>query len=97
MLMSIRCAYESCDVDFDKKTHNQKYCSDECCRRATNERIMRRYYEKRDSRQGKTVRMCKGRDCDIKLSRYNETDYCGGCSQLRKPSHSKLLKVIYKK
>ena len=95
--MSIRCAYESCEVDFEKKTHNQKYCSDECCRMATNERIMRRYYEKRDSRQGKTVRACKSPGCGIKLSRYNDTDYCGSCSQLKKPSQEKLLKVLYKK
>lgn len=95
--MSIRCSYEACEFDFEKKTHNQKYCSDECCRKATNERIMRRYYEKRDSRQGKTTRECRGAECSIALSRYNETEYCGACSQLRKPSREKLLKAIYKK
>ena len=95
--MSIRCSYESCESDFEKKTHNQKYCSDECCRKATNERIMRRYYEKRDSRQGKTTRECRGAGCTVTLSRYNETEYCGSCSQLKKPTRQSVLDAIYKK
>jgi hypothetical protein len=94
--MLIRCAYEGCEVDFAKKTHNQKYCTDECCRKATNERIMLRYYEKRDSRQGKTVRVCKRADCSISLSRYNDSDYCVNCSDLKKPSKERLLRALGK-
>jgi hypothetical protein len=40
------CGNKECAKDFDAKTHNQKYCSDECCRIATNKRIMEKYYEK---------------------------------------------------
>ena len=89
--MSNRCAY--CDKGFDKKTHNQKYCDSECCRKATNERILKRYYEKRDNRSGKE-RVCKNKSCGRKLSRYNDESFCSACSSLRKPSSSKVSKVI---
>ena len=41
------CANKDCAIDFDARTHNQKYCSDECCRLATNKRIMEKYYERK--------------------------------------------------
>jgi len=41
------CSREDCGKEFNQKTHNQKYCSDECCRIATNRRIMEKYYEKK--------------------------------------------------
>lgn len=72
------CANEGCEVAFVAKTHNQKYHSDECCRLATNRRIMEKYYARRDQRQGKT-RLCKS--CGVtKLSRYNDSQICGACS-----------------
>lgn len=78
------CAREVCVESFDKKTHNQKYCSDECCRLATNERIMEKYYERRDQRQGKT-RFCRA--CDVtKLSRYNDSQVCSACKTKREVS-----------
>ena len=40
------CHNKECSKDFEAKTHNQKYCTDECCRVATNRRIMEKYYEK---------------------------------------------------
>lgn len=71
------CARSGCEEKFDKKTHNQKYCSDECCRLATNERIMEKYYAKRDQRQGK-ARYCNS--CgETKLSRYNDSMICSAC------------------
>lgn len=74
---TLTCANEGCEVSFEQKTHNQKYCSDECCRLATNRRIMEKYYERRDQRQGK-ARYCKS--CDVtKLSRYNDGQICGAC------------------
>ena len=71
------CAREGCDEEAERKTHNQKYCSDECCRLATNQRIMEKYYAKRDQRQGK-ARYCN--KCGTtKLSRYNDSLICGPC------------------
>lgn len=71
------CDREGCDVSYIKKTHNQRYCSDECCRLATNKRIMEKYYARRDQLQGKP-RYCKM--CGItKLSRYNDGEICAAC------------------
>jgi hypothetical protein len=69
------CANSSCKKVFERKTHNQKYCSPECCREATNRRIMERYYEKKDNRRG-SVRVCAKSGCDTTLSRYNDSDVC---------------------
>jgi hypothetical protein len=72
------CAREGCDETAHRKKHNQKYCSDECCRLATNQRIMEKYYERQAQRQGKT-RHC--RVCGItKLSRYNTGSTCAPCT-----------------
>lgn len=70
---SISC--ENCGVDFEPNTHNQKYCSAECCRIATNRRIMERYYERKRNRSG-SERLCRSKGCDTRLSRYNDSRYC---------------------
>jgi hypothetical protein len=72
------CGNKECAKDFDAKTHNQKYCSDECCRIATNKRIMEKYYEKKAIRNG-AYRGCK--KCSVKLSRYNQGEYCTICEK----------------
>ena len=74
------CANVDClnDKNFEPKTHNQKYCADECCRVATNRRIMEKYYEKKAIRNGAT-RGCK--KCGSQLSRYNETPLCASCQK----------------
>lgn len=72
----IQCANKECENIFEPATHNQKYCCAECCRVATNRRIMEKYYDKRDQRQGK-ARYCI--NCDSKLSRYNDNRVCSSC------------------
>jgi hypothetical protein len=72
------CLNKECAKEFDAKTHNQKYCSDECCRISTNRRIMEKYYEKKAIRNG-AHRTCK--KCKVKLSRYNQTDICSTCEK----------------
>lgn len=72
----LTCARPECDETFIKKTHNQKYHDDECCRIETNRKIMEKYHERQAIKKGKT-RHCKG--CNTKLSRYNEDTYCGAC------------------
>lgn len=72
------CGNKECAKDFDAKTHNQKYCSDECCRVATNRRIMEKYYEKKAIRNG-ALRLCK--KCKGQLSRYNQSDLCSSCEK----------------
>jgi hypothetical protein len=70
------CAYDKCNNGFEPKTHNQKYCSDECCRTATNEKLKQAYYDKKARLQGKK-RLCKG--CNAPLSRYTEGNMCSKC------------------
>jgi len=88
------CANKECSKEFEAKTHNQKYCTEECCRIATNRRIMEKYYEKKAIRNG-ALRVCK--KCHTKLSRYNETSLCVSCNRkMEKDSDnkSKLLRMI---
>lgn len=72
------CAYKECGKVFTKTTHNQKYHDDECCRLATNARIMEKYYERKARRGGKK-RICESRGCTTVLSRYNASKYCAKC------------------
>jgi hypothetical protein len=82
------CANKECSKEFTSKTHNQKYCSDECCRIATNKRIMDRYYEKKAIKKG-ALRNCK--KCKSELSRYNDSDICSTCI---KGDKTKALKMV---
>jgi hypothetical protein len=72
------CYNKECKKEFEAKTHNQKYCSDECCRIATNKRIMEKYYEKKAIRNG-AQRPCK--KCGAQLSRYNQSKFCSSCEK----------------
>lgn len=83
------CGNKECNKEFNSKTHNQKYCSDECCRIATNRRIMEKYYEKKAIRNG-AYRACK--KCDAKLSRYNQSNLCASCE--KKTDVSKREKLL---
>ena len=72
------CANTECNKEFEPKTHNQKYCTDECCRIATNKRIMDKYYERKAIRNGAS-RPCK--KCKAQLSRYNKSNICSVCEK----------------
>jgi hypothetical protein len=72
------CSNKDCAKDFNPKTHNQKYCCDECCRVATNKKIMEKYYEKKAIRSG-AKRECK--KCGSRLSRYNQSTVCSKCEK----------------
>jgi hypothetical protein len=74
--MIVDCAREECGKEFSKTTHNQKYCTNECCRIETNRKIMAKYHERVAIRRGKK-RTCS--TCGTPLSRYNENDICGAC------------------
>lgn len=72
------CAREDCQKPFTPKSYNAKYCTPECQKIATNRRLMEKYYEKKDRRQGRR-RICKTRGCQTILSRYNDTEVCEKC------------------
>lgn len=82
------CARNGCDNLFNRKTHNQKYCSDECCRLATNAKIMERYYENKRRRSG-APRQCTS--CGSKLSKYNLSDECSACISGREIEQKNLV------
>jgi len=86
------CAYSKCTKgkEFEPKTHNQKYCSDECCRIATNEKLKQSYYEKKERLAGKK-RICKKSGCNVILSRYNEKNICDKCSKEEEENERKFL------
>lgn len=81
----IICARTGCEEVFLPATHNQKYHNSECCRLATNAKIMQRYYANK-ARLAGTSRHCSS--CDSKLSRYNDSDICNSCSLKQKVSSS---------
>jgi hypothetical protein len=86
------CGNKECAKEFTPKTHNQKYCGDECCRIATNHRIMEKYYEKKAIKRG-LIRKCK--KCEIVLSRYNQFNLCSICEKNTKLSDkNKLIGMI---
>jgi hypothetical protein len=86
------CAREGCGEEYTKKTHNQKYHNDECCRLATNRRIMQNYYAKRDRKSGKE-RICT--NCETtKLSRYNDGDLCSACKSKSKDEANNALTAM---
>lgn len=85
------CLNSECAKEFESKTHNQKYCSDECCRVATNKRIMEKYYEKKAIKNG-APRKCKG--CPGFLSRYNSEVYCAKCIKSKHTKNKNTLMEI---
>lgn len=87
----MKCSNVECGKEFQAKTHNQKYCSDECCRVATNRRIMEKYYEKKAIKNG-ALRMCK--KCKAPLSRYNMSDRCASCDRNKHLSHKQQIMEI---
>jgi len=86
------CSNKECSLEFEAKTHNQKYCSDECCRLATNKRIMEKYYEKKAIKNG-AFRPCK--TCNTQLSRYNDSKICLSCEKKKLSENKKnILRMI---
>jgi len=90
------CAYNKCDNEFEPKTHNQKYCSDECCRIATNEKLKADYYDKKARLAGKK-RICKTKGCGSTLSRYQETNICYLCVAKEKTKEREALIEMVKR
>lgn len=80
-----------CGEQFEFRTHNQKYCSNQCCRVATNKRIMDKYYEKKERLSGK-LKLCK---CGARLSRYSNETTCITCqTKKRKQKTTDAVEVM---
>ncbi len=82
---TITCENKGCSVVFSKRTHNQRYHDDECCRLATNAKIAEKYHQRRAQKLG-LARDCVV--CDNPLSRYNDTMVCNSCTRKREVSRN---------
>lgn len=76
------CARPDCLLPFVKVTHNQKYCTGECCKIQTNRKIMENYHEKAAIKRGKK-RVCQRCEVTV-LSRYNQNSLCAACEKEEK-------------
>lgn len=90
------CAYKDCNgvKEFEPKTHNQKYCSDECCKIATNIKIKEKYLYKKARAAGKKF-VCKNRGCQQILSRFTTDEICESCkSKERSKERKNILDML---
>jgi hypothetical protein len=67
---------DECGIEFTPKAHNGKYCSAKCRKRATNKKVLDRYYENKERLAGRKQKICKRKNCTTVLSRYNTEDIC---------------------
>jgi hypothetical protein len=79
----MKCANKGCTNSFEPKTHNQKYCSDECCKEATNLKIKEKQDRKKARLSGKVFK-CKSSNCSYTLSMYSTSEYCESCRNKQK-------------
>lgn len=84
------CDYEECNNSFKPKTHNQKYCSDECCKIATNLKIKAKYYYKKARLSGVAFK-CENKDCNEILSRYTTDTVCEVCKAKERSKERRAL------
>jgi len=88
------CAFDECSNYFEPHRHNQKYCSPECCKNATNKRIRDKYYETKKRLSG-DVRICSKKSCKTILSRYSDGDVCAKCNAEKLDEERKDLLRIF--
>lgn len=74
----MRCGFDECAKEFSPQRHNQKYCSSQCCKDATNKRVREKYLETKIRLSG-IHRVCSRLKCETVLSRYTEDDVCSKC------------------
>lgn len=90
----MKCSFEECNNEFEPKTHNQKYCSDECCRTATNLKLKEKYYEKKARKAGVTFR-CKNKGCNQELNMYDNDYICNVCKAKEKTkARNELIEMV---
>lgn len=86
------CAFDECGNSFEPHRHNQKYCSPDCCKSATNKRIRNKYYAAKRRLDGEK-RICS--TCDTYLSRYTEDDVCGKCVAEKRLREREILRNMF--
>lgn len=92
------CVNDECLKLFVPKVHNAVYCSAECRKIVTNQKVLNKYHANKAKRNQKN-RVCKTRGCSTILSRYNDSSVCGSCQVNRlkcKVDHKEIAKKIAK-
>jgi len=88
------CSNDGCNNEFEPKTHNQKYCSDECCKIATNIKIKEKYYYKKARLAGEKF-VCANKGCKQVLNRFTVDKICEGCkAKERERERKSLLEML---
>ena len=75
------CANSECKKEFIPRVYNAIYCSAECRKVITNQKVLQRYYDKKARLNSK--RTCRTKGCHTILSRYNAEDICETCKRER--------------
>ena len=75
------CANPDCGKEFTPRVYNAIYCSAECRKIITNQKVLQRYYDKKARLNSK--RTCFTKGCPTILSRYNQEDICERCKRER--------------
>jgi len=68
-----------CSNEFRPNVSYQIYCSPECRKSATKQKVNDKYRQKKRDKRKKTNRKCSG-GCETTLSFYNEDTLCSGCT-----------------
>jgi len=84
------CSREGCENPFEPRTHNQKYCCDECCKIATNLKIKEKYYYKKARLAGEKF-ICANRGCNQVLNKFTVNTTCEVCRAKEKEKERQSL------
>jgi len=77
----ILCKNEECRKLFTPKTYNAVFCSPDCRRVVTNQKLLENYHKNKEKMGRK--RVCGTKDCSTILSSYNKEDICERCKRER--------------
>lgn len=88
------CSRDGCENPFEARTHNQKYCSDDCCKIATNLKIKEKYYYKKARMAGEKF-VCDNRGCSQVLNRFTVDKICEVCkAKAKEKERQDLLEML---
>lgn len=83
---------EWCDKPFKSNVSYQIYCSVECRKLATKEKIVERHKILRRKKRKSKQRLCAG-GCGVTLSVYNDENLCDACHISQKVWNKKIKEI----
>ena len=77
-IITRQCANPECNNIFEPLVHNAIYCGDACRKLITNQKVLDKYYEKKEQKANmlSQKRVCAHTGCDTVLSIYNDETIC---------------------